>query len=204
MTDRSPEFHGYSRHTCLTHPSDMQSSEYNSLQQLHSLPFFLWTLSSAVVSLFHSCVSASCINNRRYMPISLLTPLCSITVPFDADAVQERDSSVEPQGSLPVFEIVFQTFCLVLWQDTSLLLTALLQAKKKASVTSSIFSFLLRSLYHFTASLPLWHRGLGRSQRSRGGCGGRAASSVLSGPTVSKLTYAAQINCTFLKPPTPF
>lgn len=131
MTDRSPEFHGYSRHTCLTHPSDMQSSEYNSLQQLHSLPFFLWTLSSAVVSLFHSCVSASCINNRRYMPISLLTPLCSITVPFDADAVQERDSSVEPQGSLPVFEIVFQTFCLVLWQDTSLLLTALLQAKKK-------------------------------------------------------------------------
>ena len=129
-------------------------------------------------------------------------------MPFDARVVQDRYSSVVALGSLPAFEIVFQTFCLGLWQDTSLLLkahavpqepdgTPLNEAKSLCDLTV-IFLFYWKD-YHFTESPPfltLWPGQVSEERRGRRKSG-RAALRVLSGPTISELTYAAQINWTF-------
>lgn len=160
-----------------------------------------------------SLVLAPCISHRRYMLISLWLLCAASLCHLMHTLLQERYSSVAPQGSLPAFEIAFQTFCLGLWQDTSLLLTAITalvqpagtplnEAKSLSDIQR--FSFLLRSLYHFAASLlslTLWPGQVSEEQRGRRQSG-RAALSVSSGPTISQLTCNAQINCTLLNSPT--
>lgn len=88
----------------------------------HALLYLNFTFSCYFII---SLVLAPCISHRRYMLISLWLLCAASPCHLMHTLLQERYSSVAPQGSLPAFEIAFQTFCLGLWQDTSLLLTAI-------------------------------------------------------------------------------
>lgn len=88
----------------------------------HALLYLNFTFSCYFII---SLVLAPCISHRRYMLISLWLLCAASLCHLMHTLLQERYSSVAPQGSLPAFEIAFQTFCLGLWQDTSLLLTAI-------------------------------------------------------------------------------
>lgn len=123
-----------------------------------------------------------------------MAPLCCITVLFDAQVVQGRYSSVVPQGSLPAFEIAFQTFCLGLWQDTSLSLTAITALLQPAGTPLNEAKS-LSDIQCFSLLL----RGLQLSEQWRGWRqSGREALCVSSGPILSQVTYCARINWTFL------
>ena len=103
-------------------------------------------------------------------------PLCCITLPLHS-LFHRRFSSVLPPGSLPAFEIASETFCLELCQDASLSPTAITSQSQPAKTplieASSLrcirrFSLLLINLHHSAANpSSVWHRGRGRSQRSR-------------------------------------
>lgn len=77
-------------------------------------------------------------------------------------------------------------------------------SKKPQWHAAFFFSSLLRIFYDFSLSplfLTLWPGQVSEEERGWRQSD-RAALSVLSGPTISRLTYTAQINWTFLNSPT--
>lgn len=110
---------------------------------------------------------------------------------------QGRFSSTLPSGSLPAFKIASQTFCLGLCQDASLSLTAITAQSQPAKTPNEARSrghshyFPYLSISHRpSAANPasVWHRGLGRSHRSRVG-----RSKVAEQPRVSQVDQLSQL-----------